>query len=89
MLRSLRIQLTVIYMLAGILLMVILGAGLYWRLTSYFQTTTDLALKSRLAQELRLLSAPITPDLEKAEQDWEDSLDSSFRILNRFLHPEQ
>ena len=89
MLRRLRIQLTVIYMLAGILLMVILGAGLYWRLTSYFQTTTDLALKFRLAQELRLLSAPISPDLEKAEQDWEDSLDSSFRNLNRFPHLNQ
>ena len=87
MLRRLRIQLTVIYMLAGILLMVILGAGLYWRLTSYFQTTTDLALKSRLAQELRLLSAPITPDLEKAEQDWEDSLDSSFRIFKPLPSP--
>ena len=25
--------------------MVIMGVGLYWRLSSYFQTTTDLALK--------------------------------------------
>jgi signal transduction histidine kinase len=88
MLRRLRIQLTVIYMLAGILLMVILGAGLYWRLTSYFQTTTDLALKFRLAQELRLLSAPISPDLEKAERDWEDSLDSSFRIFKPLPSPQ-
>ena len=68
--------------------MVILGAGLYWRLTSYFQTTTDLALKFRLAQELRLLSAPISPDLEKAERDWEDSLDSSFRIFKPLPSPQ-
>ncbi len=88
MLRRLRIQLTVIYMLAGILLMVILGAGLYWRLTSYFQTTTDLALKFRLAQELRLLSAPISPDLEKAERDWEDSLNSNFRIFKPLPSPQ-
>jgi signal transduction histidine kinase len=88
MLRRLRIQLTVIYMLAGILLMVILGVGLYWRLTSYFQTTTDLALKFRLAQELRQLSAPISPDLEKAERDWEDSLDSSFRIFKPLPSPQ-
>jgi hypothetical protein len=88
MLRRLRIELTVIYMLAGILLMVILGAGLYWRLTNYFQTTTDLALKFRLAQELRLLSAPISPDLEKAERDWEDSLNSNFRIFKPLPTPQ-
>ncbi len=78
MLRRLRIQLTLIYMLAGILLEVIMGAGLYWRLTSYFQTSTDLALKSRLTQELRQLRAPVTPALEEAEQDYQESLDSGF-----------
>jgi signal transduction histidine kinase len=75
-------------MLAGILLMVILGAGLYWRLTNYFQTTTDLALKFRLAQELRQLQAPITPALEVAEQEWRDSLDSSFRIFKPLPSPQ-
>lgn len=75
MLRQLRIQLTLIYMLAGILLVVIMGVGLYWRLSSYFQTTTDLALKFRLAQELRHLQAPVTPALEEAEVDYQESLD--------------
>lgn len=88
MLRRLRIQLTLIYMLAGILLEVIMGAGLYWRLTSYFQTTTDLALKVRLAQELRQLKAPVTPALEEAEQDWKDSLDSGFFNRNQ-ISPSQ
>ena len=78
MLRQLRIQLTLIYMLAGILLVVIMGVGLYWRLSSYFQTTTDLALKFRLAQELRHLQAPVTPALEEAEVDYQESLDSGF-----------
>ncbi len=78
MLRTLRIQLTLIYFLAGILLVSIMGVGLYWRLTSYFQTSTDLALKYRLAQELRQLSAPITPDLEEAEQDWINKINSGF-----------
>jgi signal transduction histidine kinase len=81
MLRRLRIQLTLIYMLAGVFLEVIMGAGLYWRLSSYFQTTTDLALKFQLAQELRQLKAPITPALEEAEQEWKNSLDSG--IINR------
>ena len=78
MLRQLRIQLTLIYMLAGILLVVIMGVGLYWRLSSYFQNTTDLALKFRLAQELRHLQAPVTPELEEAELDYQESLDSGF-----------
>lgn len=81
MLRRLRIQLTLIYMLAGILLEIAMGGGLYWRLDSYFQSTTDLALKYRLAQELRVLRAPVTPALEEAEQEWMDNLNSG--ILNK------
>lgn len=84
MLRRLRIQLTLIYMLAGILLEAIMGAGLYWRLSSYYQTSTDLALKYRLAQELRQLQAPVTPALEEAEQEWVNSLNTSIFYRGQF-----
>ena len=72
MLRRLRIQLTVIYMLAGILLMVILGAGLYWRLDQLFSNNNRSGLKvSTCAGASSAYSAPISPALEEAEQDWE------------------
>ncbi len=70
MLRNLRIQLTLLYLLAGTILVAVMGGWLYYRMATYFQTTTDLALKYRLAMELRLLAAPVSPELEEAEQDF-------------------
>jgi signal transduction histidine kinase len=70
MLRKLRIQLTLLYLLAGAILVSVVGAWLYYRMANYFQSTTDLALKYRLAMELRLLAAPVSPELEAAEQDF-------------------
>lgn len=70
MLRRLRIQLTLLYLLAGIILVAVMGAWLYYRMADYFQTSTDLALKYRLAVELRSLAVPVSPELEEAEQDF-------------------
>ncbi len=70
MLRKLQIQLTLFYFFASVILVGAVGAGLYYRLSSYFQSSTDLLLKYSLAQELRALTQPITPDLEAAEQEF-------------------
>ena len=70
MLRKLRVQLTLLYLLTGMILMAIMGSWLYFRLDNYFQTSTDLALKYRLAVELKSLQAPISPEIEAAEKDF-------------------
>lgn len=70
MLNKLRIQLTAIFLFAGILLIGVLGGYLYFRLDEYFRNSTDLALKYRLALELRNLQAPISPEIEEAEKDY-------------------
>ncbi len=48
----------------------VLGAILFFRLEGFFRSSTDVALKYRLALELRNLEAPISPELEAAEQDF-------------------
>lgn len=70
MLRRLRIQLTLLFLFSGILLVGILGASLYFRLEGFFRSSTDIALKYRLALELRNLQVPISPDIEAAERDF-------------------
>lgn len=72
MLKRLRVQLTLLYTLAGVLLVGVMGAWLYIRMATYFESTTDLALKYRLALELRSLAYPVSPDLEEAEQEFLD-----------------
>jgi signal transduction histidine kinase len=70
MLKNLRIQLTLLFLSAGILLVGSIGAVLYLRLEGFFRSSTDIALKYRLALELRNLQAPISPEIEEAEQDF-------------------
>lgn len=70
MLRRLRIQLTLLYSLAGIFLVGVMGVWMYFRMAGYFESTTDLALKYRLALELRSLAYPVSPELEEAEQEF-------------------
>ncbi len=70
MLKRLRIQLTLLFLFSGILLVGVLGASLYIRLEGFFRSSTDIALKYRLALELRNLQAPISPDIEAAEKDF-------------------
>jgi signal transduction histidine kinase len=70
MLRKLRIQLTLLYLLTGMVLVAIMGGWLYFRLANYFQTSTDLALKYRLAVELKSLKAPVSTEIEAAEKEF-------------------
>jgi signal transduction histidine kinase len=70
MFRGLRLRLTLVYLLAAMALITILGAGTYLLLSSYFQTATDLALRVRMAQELQLLGQPLPPELVSASRTW-------------------
>lgn len=51
-LSRLRLRLTLLYVLAGSLLVLVMGGGAYAILSAYFQTTTDQILEARLAEEL-------------------------------------
>jgi len=73
MFRGLRWRLTLLYGLASALVLLLAGSGAYGLLDYYFRSSTDLALQSRLAFDLRRLGAPVPPALSTAEQQWYSS----------------
>jgi len=70
MLRRLRLQLTLLYMLVALAFIGLLGGGTYQLLANYFQQTTDLGLQHKMAHEFRLLGAPLPSELISADRDW-------------------
>jgi len=76
MLEKIHIRLTVLYVIAGILLVGMVGLVSYSLLQRYFHTTTDLALQHRMAHEVQRLGIPLTAELLAADSAW---------YQNRFL----
>ncbi|NJN66826.1 MAG: histidine kinase [Chloroflexaceae bacterium] len=70
MFRNLRLQLTLLYLLASFALMVLPGGGIYTALKAYFQRTTDLALQHKMYHEFQVLGAPVPAALVNADLDW-------------------
>lgn len=70
MLRNLRVRLTLLYLGFSFLFVLIIGAGLYFYLVRYFQTTTDRALEFRLVQQLEFLGLPVPADLAEIRFVW-------------------
>ncbi len=70
MFKGLRLRLTLLYLLASMLLIALLGAGIYQSLRWYFQQTTDQMLYHKMAHEFSLLGAPIPVSLQQADEDW-------------------
>ena len=70
MLRRLRWQLTAVYLLAGVVVIALIGGGSYTLLDRYFQDTTDLSLQRRMATELRRFGVVLPPELLEAERKW-------------------
>jgi signal transduction histidine kinase len=70
MFKGLRLRLSALYASAALLLLGLIGGGSYVLLTSYFQTTTDLALQHRMAHEMQRLGQPIPAELVAADQAW-------------------
>lgn len=70
MLNGLRLRLTLLYLLAALGLVVLIGGGTYRLLGYYFATTTDLALKHKMAHELQALDATVPPELVAADTAW-------------------
>lgn len=70
MLRSLRWKLTVLYFVIAIGLVGLVGIGTYVLIDRYFQQTTDLALRYKMAIQFRMLGLDVPDELKSAETSW-------------------
>src|SRR5690349_5696296 len=70
MFRGLRLRLTVLYLLTATLLLAGVGVGARQFVSNYFDTTTDLALQHKMADEFRFAGAAIPSELAAADHDW-------------------
>ncbi len=70
MLKRLRWQLSLLYLLAAVGLVVLIGSGSYSLLLHYFQNTNDLAMQYKMANEFQQLGLPLTVQLAIARQSW-------------------
>lgn len=73
MLSRLRGQLTVIYMLAAIALIILIGGSAYRLLAYYFISSTDLALSYRVALQIEQLGVQPSTELREASLEWESN----------------
>jgi signal transduction histidine kinase len=70
MFSGLRLRLTLLYALAALALVSLVGGGAYLVVARYFRDVTDLALQHKMAHEFHALSAPIPAELAPADRDW-------------------
>lgn len=70
MLRSLRWKLTFLYLVIAIGLVALVGIGTYVLIDRYFQQTTDLALRYKMASQFRTLGLDVPVELQTAETTW-------------------
>ena len=70
MLRVLRLRLTVLYLVASLGLVTVIGAGTYGLLALYFQRSIDLALQYKMATEFLARGLSLPPELAAAEHSW-------------------
>lgn len=73
MFKPLRIRLTLLYVVAGVLLITLLGAGTYALIGYFFQSSTDLALEHVMAQQFSSLGAAIPAELADADRAWSET----------------
>lgn len=71
MFRGLRWRLTLISLLGALALLALIGVGTTWLQREYFASTTDLALRYRMAGEFRALGLEPPAELQQAEQSWQ------------------
>jgi signal transduction histidine kinase len=81
MLKRLRVQLTFLYILVALSLVVLTGFSSYTLLKYYFQRGTDLALQYKMAAEFREYGLTPPPELVRAEQAWQANNPGSSRRL--------
>jgi signal transduction histidine kinase len=72
MLKKLRWQLTALYLLAAVGLVVLIGAGSYALLKYYYQYETDQALDYKMALLFNTYALNLPPELVKAQENWQN-----------------
>lgn len=70
MFKSLRLQLTLLYLVASLTLVVLVGGAAYQLMSHYLLTTTDAAMKQKMTLELQRLGATVPPELLVADAPW-------------------
>ncbi len=70
MLKRLRFQLTILYLLASMSLVGLTGAGTYLLLQRYLQAAADQALEYKMALQFEQYGLKLPPELALAEQNW-------------------
>jgi len=71
--RPLRVRLTALYVIAGVMLITLVGAGTYALIGYFFQSTTDLALQHVMAQQFTSLDVSVPVELADADRAWSES----------------
>ncbi|MGQ9550058.1 MAG: sensor histidine kinase [Roseiflexus sp.] len=70
MFRELRLRLSLLYALAALIFILLIGGGAYLLVARYFSDVTDLALRHKMAHEFHAFGVSLPPDLENADRDW-------------------
>ncbi|MFN2148719.1 MAG: sensor histidine kinase [Anaerolineales bacterium] len=79
MFRGLRLRLTFLYLLVAALFTALMMLGTHWLVARYFQTTTDLALRYRMAQEFSLLGLSLPTELDSAVEAWTERQNTNIK----------
>ncbi len=66
----LRLTLTILYLVAALALIALVGIGTYGLVDQYFQSGTDLALRERMALEMAALGVPLPSEIADARSEW-------------------
>jgi signal transduction histidine kinase len=69
---GLRLRLTFLYLLVAAAFTFLMALGTHQLVSRYFQNTTDLALRYRMAQEFVLLGLPLPTELQAAAATWSE-----------------
>jgi signal transduction histidine kinase len=70
MLKRLRFQLSFLYLMAAVGLVLLIGGGSYLLLRYYLQASTDLALEYKMAQQFHKYGLALPEELQRAERTW-------------------
>lgn len=77
MFRGLRLRLTFLYLLIAAAFTALMILGTHHLVARYFENTTDLALRYRMAQEFSLLGLPLPTELQTAVEAWSERRDTA------------
>ena len=65
-----RLQLTILYLLISLVIVVVIGGVAYGLLAYYFAASTDLALRHKMAHEFEIQQLPMPTELAMTDIYW-------------------